>query len=127
VLTARTFQDGLLVGRFAKLDSGSLDNMDSSSTPVIAGVVLRKASEPVEDNGVIDGSLYLQVEYQRVGLVTVDVVDGDEPAQFGQVFVSNTDDADRGKATTTDDADTEDGNAAFIEEVADNVWLIRLK
>lgn len=127
VLTARTFEDGLVVGRFAKLDSGSLDNIDSSSSPVIAGVVLRNAAGPVEDLSTIDGSLYSQVEYQRAGLVTVDVVAADTPAQFGDVFVKNTNDADAGKATTVDDGTTEAANAEFIEEVKTNVWLIRLK
>lgn len=127
VLTARTFEDGLVVGRFAKLDTGSLDNIDSSSTPVVAGVVLRKASNPIEDASTIDSDLFSQVEYLRAGLVTVDVVAADTPAQFGSVFVKNTNDADAGKATTVDDATTEAANAEFIEEVKANVWLVRLK
>lgn len=127
VLTARTFEDGLVVGRFAKLDTDSLDNVDASVTPTIAGVVLRKASNPVESGSTIDGSLFKQVEYLRAGLVTVDVVAADTPAQFGSVFVKNTNDADAGKATTVDDASTVAANAEFIEEVKANVWLLRLK
>lgn len=127
ILTARTFEDALVVGRFAKLDTGSLDNVDASATPVIAGVVLRKASNPIEDVSTIDADLFKQVEYLRQGLVTVDVVAADTPAQFGDVFVHNVADADAGKATTVDDANTEAANAEFIEEVAANVWLVRLK
>lgn len=125
VLSATTFEDGLLVGRFAKLDTGSIDNVDGSATPTLAGVVLRNAASPVEDGAAIDGSLYSQVEYQRQGLVTVDVKTGETPAQFGAVYVSNAGDADDGLATATgtDEATT----AEFIEEVATDVWLIRIK
>lgn len=124
ILTATTFEDGLNVGRFAKLDSGSLDNVDSSASPVIAGVVLRHVSRSVESGGTVDASLQTNVEYGRWGLFTVDVVDGDTPSRFGQVYVHNLDDADAGKATTTDSADTESVNAEFIHEVQSGVWLI---
>lgn len=127
VLSASTFENGLVVGRFAKLDAGSIDNIDSSASPVIAGVVLRKGSNPIEDASTIDSSLFGQVEYLRAGLVTVDVVAADTPSQFGAVFVKNTNDADAGKATTVDDATTEAANAEFIQEVKANVWLVRLK
>lgn len=127
VLTARAFEDNLVIGRFAKFDSGSLDNVDSSATPVIAGVVLRKGSNPIEDGSTIDGELFKQVEYLRTGLVTVDVVAADNPTLFGDVFVKNTNDADAGKATTVNDATTVAANAEFIEEVKPNVWLIRQK
>lgn len=125
VLTATTFEDGLVVGRFAKLDTGSIDNMDGSATPVIAGVVLRNVASPVEDGQTVDGDLYDQVEYQREGLVTVELKDGETPAQFGTVYASNAGDADDGTATATD-TDIATG-AEFVQEVATNVWLIRLK
>ena len=133
ILSATTFEDSLKVGRFAKLDTGSIDNMDASATPVIAGVVLRNVASPVEDGGVIDSGLFGQVEYMRQGLVTVDVVTGDTPAQFGTVYANNTTDADYGKATTdaTDGSDPAvdniDTGAEFIQEVQAGVWLVRLK
>lgn len=126
-LAANVFEDGLRIGRFAKLDTGSIDNIDSSATPVIAGVVLRTASRAVEDVDTIDAALYGQIEYMRQGLVSVDVVSADTPAQFGDVFVKNTNDADAGKATTVDDATTVAADAEFIREVKADVWLIRLK
>lgn len=125
-LSSDTFEDGLIVGRFAKLDSGSLDNLDSSATPNIAGVVLRSAANAIEDGQTYDATLIKQVEYTRSGLVTIDVVAGQAPTAFGPVFASNTDDANRGKGTTVDDATTEATNAEWIEEVASDVWLIRL-
>jgi len=36
------FEDGLIEGRFCKFDEGSIDNLDASDTPVIAGIVKRK-------------------------------------------------------------------------------------
>ena len=36
------FEDGLIEGRFCKYDTGSIDNLDSSDTPVIAGIARRK-------------------------------------------------------------------------------------
>lgn len=126
ILGGTSFEDGLIPGRFAKLDSGQIDNLDSSGTPVIAGVPLRKVSDAVEKAGLHDTELKQDIEYLRAGLVTVDVVSADSPAQFGTVYAKNTDDADRGKATTVDDATTEATGAEFIEEIATDVWLVRL-
>ena len=120
VLTARTFENGLKVGHFAKLDTGSLDNLDTSATPVIAGVVLRNPAAPVEDGATVDADLYGQVEYIRQGLVTVRVATGETPAQFGTVYADNA----TGEATATN-TDIE-VSGEFIEEVQDGVWLIRL-
>lgn len=123
ILTATAFEDNLRVGRFAKLDTGSLDNFDGSATPAVAGIVLRKASSPVEDTDVIDSDLYSQCEYARKGLITVAVKDGETPAQFGQVYVSNGGDADDGLATATDTDVTAPG-WEFIKEIKTGVWLV---
>ena len=125
-LTALTFENGLVAGRFAKLDTGSLDNIDASVAPVIAGVVLRKIEMPVEDGSAIDNTLYGSVEYLRQGVVTVDVMAADDPSALGPVFVKNTADADAGKATTVDDATTEAASGEFLHEVQAGVWAIRL-
>jgi hypothetical protein len=122
IFTALTFQNQLKIGRFAKLDTGSLDNMDGSATPVIAGVVLRDASGIVEDAAVVDSAIYSQVEYMRGGLVTVDVKTGETPALFGKVYASNAGDANDGLATAT--ATDVVTNAEFIMETQTDVWLI---
>lgn len=122
IFTALDFEDNLRIGRFAKLDAGSLDNMDGSATPVIAGVVLRNVAAPVEDGGVVDADLYSQVEYMRGGLVTVDVKTGETPTIFGKVYASNAGDANDGLATAN--AADVPTNAEFIMEVQDGVWLI---
>ena len=126
-LSADVFEDGLVVGRFAKLDTGSLDNIDSSVTPVIAGVVLRNTASAVEDGNTITTDNANIVEYRRTGIVTVDVVSADSPAKFGTVYVKNTADADAGKATTVDDATTEPFDAEFLHEVQTDVWAVLLK
>ena len=128
VLASTTFENGLNVGRFAKIDSGSLDNLDASATPNIAGVVLRDVAMPVEDGSSYDNTLYKMVEYQREGLVTVQAVTGQTPTIFGAIYAENQTGADYGKATTTS-AGNVDANAEFIKVVdsANDIWQIRLK
>jgi hypothetical protein len=121
-LAAITFEDGLKIGRFAKLDTGSIDNMDSSGTPVIAGVVLRNDAGIVEDGGTIDSAVYGQIEYLRQGLVTVDAKTGESPTLFSRVYANNDATADAGLATV--DATDVDTNAEFITEIQTDVWLI---
>lgn len=126
-LATTSFEDGLVIGRFAKLATGSIDNMDGSATPTVAGLVMRHAARAVEDGDTVDQDLYGQAEYMVFGLGTVEVVDGDTPTQFGDVFAHNLADADAGKATTTDSADTVATGAKWIREVKPNVWLIFVK
>lgn len=123
-LGAIDFEDNLKVGRFAKFDTGSIDNMDGSATPVIAGVVLRPVANAVELGGVLDADLYGQIEYLRQGIVTVDVKAGETPARFGRVYVSNAGDANDGLATAT--ATDEPVNGEFLHEVQSGVWAIYL-
>lgn len=122
ILSATTFEDNLQIGRFAKLDTGSIDNFDGSATPVIAGVVMRNVANPIEDGSVIDSALYEQINYIRQGLVTVQVKAGETPTQFGRVYISNAGDANDGLATAT--GTDVDANAEFVEQVDTNVWLV---
>jgi len=125
VLSSVVFGNLLNVGRFAKLAAGSIDNMNGSANPVIAGVVLRNPSAPVTSGSAIDNTIYSQIEYMREGLVTVDVKAGETPVQFGAVYASNLGDANDGLATATN-TDIATG-AEFIQEIKPNVWLVRLK
>lgn len=122
ILSNSTFEDGLLIGRFAKLDTGQIDNFDGSATPVVAGVVLRNVTNPIEDGSAIDADLFDKVDLMRLGLVTVSVKTGETPAQYGRVYISNAGDANDGLATATN-TDI-DANAEFIMEVQTDVWLI---
>lgn len=127
-LATDTFESGLIIGRFAKLDAGSLDNMDASATPVVAGVVKREARYPMEDGGTItaEAGSPTGVSYVRNGYVTVEVKDGDTPAVFGTVYADNTTVGEYGKATTTATSNVDVG-AEFIKEIKTGVWLIRIK
>lgn len=69
------FEDGLVIGRFAKLDAGSVDNLDGSATPVIVGVPKRKV------NKTIDSGVYVSVPVSGLADKVADV------ANFGRVTV----------------------------------------
>jgi len=127
-LNSQVFESGLIVGRFAKLDTGSLDNMDASATPVVAGVVKREARYPMEDGSTITASAGspVDVSYVRNGYVAVEVLTGDTPAMFGTVYANNTTVGSYGKATTTATSNIDVG-AEFIKELKTGVWLIRIK
>jgi len=129
VLGHRLYEDGLKVGRFAKVDTGRLDNMDGSATPVIAGVVLRTPAMPVEADGTIDAALQTgSVPYMQSGLIAVEVKTGQTPAYKGAVFACNAGDANDGQAATAaESGDNVATGAVFIEEIQAGVWLIDQK
>ena len=126
-----TFEEGLLVGRFAKIDTGSLDNLDNSATPVIAGVVLKSETNAIESGETYtkigDGAVH-QLDVCSFGLVTVEVVTGDTPAFLGNVYAWNdvATPADYGKATTTALNNTQ-VTGYFNREIKAGVWEILIK
>jgi hypothetical protein len=126
-----TFEDGLIFGRFAKYDTGSLDNLDNSATPTIAGIVNRDITQPTGVNTYDStrtpaGST--SADCITFGFATVDVVTGDTPARYGVVYATNDGlvPADYGKATTTS-LNNEATNWVFLEEVQTDVWLVARK
>lgn len=127
-LATNDFEDGLLIGRFAKLDGGAIDNLDGSATPTIAGVVASDSGNPVDDNGAytVGSGRPEAINYVRNGYVTVEVKSGESPAQFGTVYAYNAGGADDGKAVTTS-TDAVDAGAEFISEISATVWLVRIK
>ena len=128
ILSEAAFEDGLKTGHFAKVDAGSLDNIDASTAPVIAGVVLRDVTNAVQDGDTIDSAYKSFAEFCAAGLVTVQAVAGESPEFGDAVFAYNVADADAGKASVTDDGDTEPTNAIFVREIdaANDIWLVRL-
>lgn len=124
IVSFEAFENGLVVGRYAKYDNSQIENMDGSVTPTIAGVVRRNPANPVEDGATIDNTLWEKVDIVMGGFVTVDVVTGQTPAPFGAVFASNAGDANDGKAITSAGIATGD---IFIEEVTTDVWLVQRK
>lgn len=124
ILSTDKFETGLKVGRFAKLDTGSVDNLDASATPVVAGVVLRSVSNAIEDGDTYTKENTTMIEYQRAGVVTVEVKAGETPEQFGEVTAHNVADADAGKALASGGVAT---GAEFLFEITPTIWAIRLK
>ena len=123
-----TFQSGLIIGRFAKYDTGSLDILDGSATPTIAGVVKRNLTGDLSK--VVYDTNDDAADCVNFGYVTVDVVAGNTPAKYGAVYAENAGvnaGADYGKATTLATGNVAIANADFWEEVKTNVWVVRLK
>lgn len=124
------FEDGLIEGRFAKLDAGSVDNLDASATPVIVGVTRRKVT------GEIGAGVYSTsgIEIDQVaevvdfGHVTVTVQDAAVPTKLAPVYAINLATAEAGKATQDSGASGAVlvPNAVFWEEKQAGVWLVRL-
>ena len=119
-----TFEDGLVQGRFVKYDTGSIDNLDGSATPTIAGISRRLIG------GEVGVTTYrtaydTTAEVHTTGFATVDVVAGDTPAKYGIAYAVNASGsgADFGKATTTS-TDNVDSGFVFWEEIDTNVWLV---
>lgn len=122
-----TFENGLVMGRFAKYDTGSVDNLDGSSTPKIAGVVTRLIGGELGVNTYRKTGTLVDTaaEVMTTGFATVDVVAGNTPARYGIAYAVNAagSGADFGKATTTSTNNVDSGYV-FWEKVDTNVWLV---
>jgi len=123
-----TFEDGLVQGRFCKYDTGSVDNLDGSATPTLAGVSVRDITQATAANTYDSTRTPAGDDVAMVcnfGYVTIDVTDAATPAKYGQVYCVNAATADAGKATN-DSGQLEVPGAIFWEEKADNVWVVRV-
>jgi len=124
------FEDGLVEGRFVKYDTGSIDNMDGSASPVVAGIARRKITGEI-GTGVYStsGQAIDQVaEVINFGFATVTVTDSADPAKYDAVNVINDGTADAGKATEAAVAAgiISAGDVVFWEPKAAGVWLVRI-
>jgi len=124
------FEDGLLEGRFVKYDAGSIDNLDASATPVIAGIAKRKITGEI-GTGVYSTTgteVDSVAEVANFGFATVTITDAATPSKYDPVYVINAATAEAGKATQDDDtgANPSAGDVVFWEEKADGVWLVRI-
>lgn len=127
-----TFEDGLIIGRFAKYDTGSLDNLDASVTPTIAGVVKRNLT------GSLKRSTYNNVgdeintddvaELCNFGYVTVEIKDGITPVKYEAVYAENKTVGDYGEATNILDTSNILVPGATFHRATNraNVWIIKL-
>jgi hypothetical protein len=126
------FEDGLIEGRFVKFDSGSIDNLDASATPTIAGIARRKITGEIQDSpGVYSASgqgIDQVAEIINFGFATVTVTDAADPSKYDPVYAINLDTAERGKATENSGASgaVAVDEVVFWEQKAANVWLVRI-
>jgi hypothetical protein len=124
------FEDGLIEGRFCKYDTGSIDNMDGSASPVVAGIARRKITGEI-GTGIYStsGQAIDQVaEVINFGFATVTVTDAADPSKYDAVNVINDGTADAGKATEAAVATgiVSAGDVVFWEQKAAGVWLVRI-
>lgn len=122
------FEEGLVPGHFVKYDAGSIDLLDASATPLIAGVARRKIASALENAnytklGVAPDSV---AEICDFGHVTVQIPTGITPAKYGQVYAVNIAGADIGKATTVSTNNAAVPGCVFWEKKGTNSWLIRI-
>lgn len=122
--TFKVFESGIIQGRFCKYDTGSIDMLDGSSTPKIAGITKRKVGGGIEVSTYTSTS-DTAIAVHNFGLVAVDVVSGNTPAKYGTVYAVNASGsgADFSKATTTSTNNVDTG-CVFWEQTDTNVWLV---
>ena len=124
--TYTTFENGIVEGRFVKLDAGSIDALDNSATPVIAGVLLRDLTGAIESNGLTDVTYQTSVQVIEDGYVTIDIQAAAVPTALSQVYLVNSV-ADSGKVTQNSAfTDAIAVDAYFVREVKTGVWLIKI-
>lgn len=113
------------MGRFAQIKVGVLQPMDGAASPNVAGVVKYTPVNAIEDGETVNDATVNEVEYVRSGLISVAVKSGQTaPNKFAAVQAYNTAGADLGLAVASGGVAT---NAEFIEDLGNDVWLIRLK
>jgi len=121
------FEDGLVEGRFCKFDTGRIDNLDASGTPVIAGIVKRKITGEIGTGIYSTSGMEIDqvAEVINFGFATVTVTGTADPSKYDQVYTVNAASVDAGKATESS-AETIVNGAVFWEEKKTGVWLVRV-
>ncbi len=169
ILTAKCFDDGIFMGRFARMRSedklstragqnaiaapigsaqnglpipiatGVLASIDpEEDDPVIAGIITKRLTSPVEEGVALTSARISLVEYSYSGVIAVEVPDGATPNFNDRVYVDRNPE-NLGMATeeptfsyaTTNPAATKTGDnistaSTFLGKITDGVWYIRL-
>jgi len=124
------FEDGLVEGRFAKYDAGSIDNMDASASPLVAGIVRRKITGEIGAGIYSTSGLEIDqvAEVINFGFATVTVTAAANPSRYDAVNFVNAATADAGKATdaAVGAGIVSAGDVVFWEQKAAGVWLVRI-
>jgi len=132
------FEDGLKIGLFAKLDTGSVDNLDGSATPVLIGVPKRKINKAIDSevyvsvpvNGLADANADV-CNFGRVTVVMSDLAIAAATAAEGdQVYVVNS--ATPGLAgKVTDNSIETDAlivpDCTFKREKQSGIWVVTIQ
>lgn len=127
------FAEGLKAGRFCRIASGELKNLDGSETPVLVGIPRRKVT-----GDIASASFYTKqgqgfdavAEVIEYGYATVEIASTASPSKRAAVNIINKADdttGDNGRATeeaVTTGIIASDG-CIFWEEKSPGVWLIR--
>ncbi|MBE0469586.1 MAG: hypothetical protein IBX55_08800 [Methyloprofundus sp.] len=122
VSSFETFEAGLVAGRFVKYDAGSIDNLDASASPLIAGIAKRNITESLDDD-----SNTQVAQVINFGFATVEVTAAATPVKYESVQVVNDATADAGKATNAAGVGiVPAGDVVFWEQKAADVWLVRI-
>lgn len=126
LISQTVFENGLNFGRFLKVDTGSIDMLDGSATPVIAGVGVRDVTNPIGDALTYNTTNTRKIDVCMMGLITVDALAGESPTFKAPIYAKNAGAGDFGKASVS--ATTAIlTDAVFIEKITDTVWLVLLK
>lgn len=125
------FEDNLVIGRIVKLDAGSIDNLDGSATPTLAGVAKRKVNKALEQtayrtlaSGTVPADSVADVV--TFGRVAVTIDDAAVPTVGAAVYAINAAGANAGKVTQNATGTLAVTGAKFVKEVADKTWIITL-
>lgn len=122
------FTDGLLVGRFCRVDDGVVTNIDGSEEPLIIGVPRRKVTGVICGDPVaytLDDSVAEIITY---GYTTVELSSTAEPKRHDLVnIVNEVGNEENGCATQEAVAEgiVAAGAAVFWEPKGKGIWLIR--
>ena len=124
------FENGLIEGRFAKLDTGSADLLDASATPKIIGIVKRKITGEIGTGVYATSGLGIDqvAEIIDFGWATVTVTSAAVPTKLAPVYAINLNTAEAGKATQDSAASGAVivPDTVFWEAKAPGVWLVRI-
>ena len=132
------FEDGLKIGHFAKLDTGSVDNLDGSATPVIIGVPKRKVNKAIssEDyvatavNGLKDANADV-CNFGRITAVMSDLAIAAATATEGdQVYVVNSATPGLAGKVTNNSLETDAlivPDCTFKREKQSGIWVVTIQ
>lgn len=132
------FEDGLKIGLFAKLDSGSVDNLDGSATPLLVGVPKRKINKAIGSdtyistpvNGLADKVADVCNFGRITAVMTATAVAAATAVEGDQVYVINgVANADNGKVTNNS-GETEAlivTGAVFNREKKSGIWVVTIQ